>query len=219
VGRTTEPLIGLGLFDGKNDLGWHSEATPPGLIRLVREGVVTGKHKTIDRGKVVVTSIGGASREDIQWVHMNPLFRLKEVEYVESPLTLASLDNLVCINNALMVDMSGQIASETIGTLMRSAAGGQTTFAVGAYLSKGGRFVIVMPSTARGGTISRIVPNFPEGTQVTVPKSLADIVVTEHGIAELRGKTLRKRAELLISIAAPEFRTELEKEARKLMWP
>jgi len=219
VGRTTEPLIRLGLLDGKQDIGWHSEATPPGLIKLVGEGVVTGKYKTIDQGKVVVTSIGGASREDIQWVHMNPLFLLKNVAYVESPMTLGRLDNLVSINNALMVDLSGQIASETIGTRMRSAAGGQTTFAVGAYLSKGGRFIIVMPATAKAGTISRIVPNFPEGTQVTVPKSLADYVVTQYGIAELRGKTLRKRAEELISIAAPEFRVELQKEAKKLMWP
>jgi 4-hydroxybutyrate CoA-transferase len=212
-------LIRLGLLDGKQDIGWHSEATPPGLIRLVREGVVTGKYKTIDQGKVVVTSIGGASREDIEWVHMNPLFLLKDVNYVENPITLAGLDNLVCINNALMVDLSGQIASETIGIRMRSAAGGQTTFAVGAYLSKGGRFIIVMPSRAKGGTVSRIVPNLPMGTQVTVPKSLADYVVTEYGVAELRGKTQRKRAEQLISVAAPEFRDEIEKEARKLMWP
>jgi acyl-CoA hydrolase len=126
---------------------------------------------------------------------------------------------LFCINNALAVDFGGQIASETVGTKIYSAAGGQTTFAVGAYLSKGGRFIIVMPATAQGGAVSRIVPHFPVGTQVTVPKSLADYVVTEYGIAELRGKTLRKRAEALISIAAPEFRNELKKEMKKLLWP
>lgn len=218
VGRTTEPLLKLGLLNGKSDIGYHAEATPPGLIRLVREGVVTGKYKTIDQGKVMVTSIGGGSKEDMDWVNMNPLFWLKDVYYIESPLTLASLDNLICINNALMVDLAGQIASETIGRKIYSGAGGQTAFAVGAYLSKGGRFVIVIPATAKGGTISRIVPDFPIGTQITVPKSLADIVVTEYGIAKLRGKTLRKRAEELISIAAPQFRNELEKEAKRLLW-
>lgn len=219
VGRTTEPLLNLGLLDGKQDIGWHSEATPPRLIRLVREGVVNGKYKTIDQGKVVVTSIGGSPKEDMDWVNMNSLFWLKDVYYIESPLTLVRLDNLVCINNALAVDLSGQIASETMGTKVYSAAGGQTAFAVGAYLSKGGRFVIVMPATAKGGTVSRILPAFPVGTQVTVPKSLADYVVTEYGIAKLRGKTLRQRAEELISAAAPEFRTELRKEARRLLWP
>jgi len=219
VGRTTEPLVNLGLLDGKEDIGWHSEATPPGLIRLVREGVVNGKYKTIDQGKVVVTSIGGAPQEDMEWVNMNPLFWLKDVNYLESPITLAQLNDLICINNALAVDLSGQIASETIGMRIYSAAGGQTAFAVGAYLSKGGRFVIVLPSAAKGGTLSRIVPNFPTGTQVTVPKSLADYVVTEYGIAKLRGKTLRQRAEELISVAAPQFRAELKREAKKLLWP
>ena len=125
----------------------------------------------------------------------------------------------VCINNALAVDLSGQIASETLGTKTYSAAGGQTAFAVGAYLSKGGKFVIVLPATAKGGTVSRILPAFPVGTQVTVPKSLADYVVTEYGIAKLRGKTLRQRAEELISVAAPQFRPELRKEARGMLWP
>jgi len=219
VGRTTEPLLNLGLLDGKRDIGWHSEATPPGLIRLVREGVVNGRYKTIDRGKVVVTSIGGGSKEEMDWVNMNPLFWLKDVEYIENPVTLAQIDNLVCINNALAVDLSGQIASETVGTKTYSAAGGQATFAVGAYLSKGGRFIIVMPATAKGGTVSRITPTFPLNTQVTVSKSLADYVITEYGIAKLSGKTLRQRAEALIAIASPDFRAELKKEARRLLWP
>ncbi len=219
VGRTTEPLLNLSLVHGKQDIGFHSEATPPGLIRLVKEGVVTGKYKTIDQGKVVVTSIGGAPKEDMDWVSMNPIFWLKDVNYIESPLTLSELDNLVCINNALAVDLSGQIAAETIGTRIYSGSGGQTAFAVGAYLSKGGRFITVLPATAKGGIISRIVPAFPIGTQVTVPKSLADYVITEYGIAKLRGKTMRQRAEELISISAPEFRAELRKEAKRLLWP
>jgi 4-hydroxybutyrate CoA-transferase len=185
----------------------------------VREGVVTGKYKTVDQGKVVVTSIGGASREDIEWVNMNPLFLLKDVYYVESPFTLGGIDSMVCINNALAVDLSGQIASETVGSKVYSAAGGQTAFAVGAYLSKGGKFVVVLPATAAEETLSRIVPHFPVGTQVTVPKSLADYVVTEYGIAHLRGKTLRNRAKELISIAAPRFRDELDKEAKRMLWP
>ena len=219
VGRSTEPLLNLGLIHGKQDIGFHSEATPPGLIRLVKENIVTGKYKTRDQGKVVVTSIGGAPKEDMDWVNMNPLFWLKDVNYIESPLTLAGLDNLVCINNALAVDLSGQIAAETIGARIYSGSGGQTAFAVGAYLSRGGRFITVLPATAKGGTISRIVPHLPIGTHVTVPKSLADYVVTEYGIATLRGKTMRKRAEELISVAAPEFRSELKNEARRALWP
>jgi acyl-CoA hydrolase len=117
------------------------------------------------------------------------------------------------------VDLSGQIASETLGTRIYSGAGGQTAFAVGAYLSRGGRFIIVMPATAKGGTVSRVLSTLPAGTQVTVPKSLADYVVTEYGIAKLRGKTLRQRAEGLISVVSPEFRPELKEEARRLLWP
>jgi 4-hydroxybutyrate CoA-transferase len=219
VGRSTEPLVALGIFDNKCDLGWHSEATPPGVIALVREGVINGKRKTINPGKAVVTSLGGASKEDMDWVNNNPLFYLADVSYLWDARTISAHDNMVAINNAISVDLTGQISSESIGYQIISASGGQTAFAIGALLSKGGRSITIIPSAARGGTASRIVSALEPGTGVTVPRNCADYVVTEYGIAHLRGKSLRRRAEELIAIAHPDFRTELKKKADKLYWP
>jgi 4-hydroxybutyrate CoA-transferase len=219
VGRTTEPLVKLGIFNNKCDLGWHSEATPPGVIALVREGIINGRRKTINPNKAVVTSLGGASKEDMEWVNNNPLFWLVDVGYLWDARTISAHDNMVAINNAVSVDLTGQISSESIGYQIISASGGQTAFAIGALLSKGGRSITVIPSTARRGTASRIVPALELGTGITVPRNCADYVVTEYGIAHLRGKSLRRRAEELIAIAHPDFRTELKKKADKLYWP
>lgn len=219
VGRTTEPLVQLGLFEGKNDLGWHSEATPPGVILLVRQGVINGKYKTIHPGKVVVTSVGGSTREEMEWVDNNPLFWLVDVAYLEDIRVISAHENMVAINNALMIDLTGQICAETIGPRQMSAAGGQIPFVFGTWLSKGGRSITVLPSTAKNGTVSRIVPFLPPGTIVTIQRNCADYIVTEYGIAHLKGKTRRQRAEELIAIAHPDFRSELGKEARKLFWP
>lgn len=219
VGRTTEPLVVLGLFDGKRDLGWHSEATPPGIISLIQKGVINGKRKTLHPGKVVVTSIGGSSREEMQWVHNNPLFRLVDVAYLEDIRVISAHDNMVVINNALTVDLTGQICAESIGTRQLSGAGGQIPFVFGAWLSKGGRAITVLPSTAINGTVSRIVPILPPGTVVTIQRNCADYIVTEYGVAQLKGRTLRQRAEALIEVSHPDFRSELMAEARKLYWP
>jgi 4-hydroxybutyrate CoA-transferase len=219
VGRTTEPLVELGIFDHKCDIGYHSETTPPGVIPLVRKGIITGKYKTINTGKVVVTSIGGASKEDMDWVNGNPLFWLVDVGYLWDIRTISAHDRMLAINNALSVDLTGQIASENIGGRMFGSSGGQTAFAIGALLSKGGHSIIVLPSTAVNGSVSRIVAALPPGTAITVPRNCADIIVTEYGIASLRGKSLRRRAEELIEIAHPDFRSELAKEAKKLYWP
>ena len=218
VGRTTEPLVGLGLLNGKCDLGWHSEATPPGVIALVREGVINGKRKTINPGKAVVTSLGGAGKEDMDWVNNNPLFWLVNVTYLWDIRTISAHDDMVAINNSLSVDLGGQIASETIGYWVMNGSGGQSAFAIAALLSKGGRSIIVLPSTARKGAASRIVPCLEPGTAVTIPRNCADYVVTEYGIARLRGKSLRRRAEELIAISHPDFRAELRKEAQRLYW-
>lgn len=219
VGRTTEPLVRLGLLDGKHDIGVHSEATPPGIIRLVKEGVVTGKYKTLHPDKVVVTSIGGSSREEMEWVHMNPKFYLVDIGWLEDIRVIGSIDNFIAINNALLVDFSGQIGAESIGPRYLAGAGGQIPFAIGTWLSKGGKFISVLPSTARGGIASRIVPLMPEGTKVTIQSTCSDYVVTEYGIARLKGKTLRERTNELIAIAHPDFRGELRKQADKLYWP
>jgi len=219
VGRTTEPLVNLGMLDGKNDIGYHSEATAPGIIRLAQEGVITGKYKTVRPGKVVVTSVGGDTRERVQWVHMNPLFELVDIDYLEDIRVIAAHDNMVTINQALAIDLFGQSTAETLGVELVSGAGGQVPFHIGALLSKGGRAITVIPSTAQNGKVSRIRPLLPEGTTVTIHKNLADLIVTEYGVAHMRGRSRRQKAEALINVAHPDFRDVLRKEAEKLFWP
>jgi 4-hydroxybutyrate CoA-transferase len=189
------------------------------VISLVREGVINGKYKTLNPGKVVVTALGGSTKEEMEWANNNPLFELVDVEYLEDIRVIAAHDNMVAINNALSIDLTGQIASESIGTRIMSVAGGQIPFVFGALLSKGGRSITVLSSTAREGSISRIRPVLEPGTAVTIPRNCAQYVVTEYGIANLWGKSVRERAEELISIAHPDFRAELRKEAQKLFWP
>jgi len=219
VGRTTESLVQLGMLNGKHDLGYYSEMATAGVIPLIRDGVISGRRKNINPGIAVVASIGGATLEALQWVNNNPTFHIVDIESLEDIRAIAAHDNMVAINNALMLDLTGQIASETIGTRLLAVAGGQLPFVIGAWLSKGGRSITVLPSTAQGGKTSRILPLLLEGTVVTIHRNFADYVVTEYGIAKLRGKTLRQRVEELIAIAHPDFRAELRKEAAKLYWP
>jgi len=218
VGRTTEPLVQLGMLDNKHDLGYHSEATPPGTITLVKEGVITGKYKNINPDKAIVTSLGGGTREEMEWAANNPMFYLVDVAYLEDIRIVAAHDNMVAINNALTIDLTGQIAAESLGTRIMSVAGGQIPFVFGALLSKGGRAITVLPSTARNGTVSRITPMLPQGTVVTIQRNCADCIVTEYGIARLFGKSIRQRALELIAVAHPDFRAELTKEAKKMFW-
>jgi 4-hydroxybutyrate CoA-transferase len=220
VGRSTEPLVQLGILDGRNDVGYQSEATVPGIIRLVREGVITGKYKTVRPNKVVVTSVGGDTREEVQWVHMNPLFELVDVDYLEDIRTIAAMDNMVTINQALAIDLVGQTTAESLGPKLFSGAGGQVPFQIGALLSKGGRAITVIPSVAdtAEGRVSRIMPTLPEGTTVTIHKNCTDRIVTEYGVAELRGRSVREKAEALIDVAHPDFRDDLRAVARKRFW-
>ncbi len=216
VGRCTERLVQMGILDGRNDIGYQSEATVPGVIRRVREGVITGKYKTVKPGKAVITSVGGDTREEMQWVNMNPLFEVVDVDYLEDIRTIAAMDNMVCINQTLVIDLFGQSSAESLGPELYSGAGGQVPFQIGALLSKGGRGITVAPSTASGDKISRIVPLLPEGTNVTIHKNLSDRIITEYGIAELRGRSQRQKAEALINVAHPKFRDELRAAAKKL---
>ena len=219
VGGTAEWLLRLGTFNDKHDLGWFSENTPPGVVDLVRKGIMTGKRKTIHKGKAVATACGGSSKEDMAFINMNPLFELYSSDYILNSSVIAGNDNMVAINSALMIDLTGQIAAESIGPRMVSGTGGQLAFAIGASLSKGGRSIVVLNSTARGEAISRIVSTLEPGTVVTVPRTLAVLIVTEYVISRLKGKTQRQRAEELIAIAHPNFRDNLKKEARRLFWP
>ncbi|MDO8786034.1 MAG: acetyl-CoA hydrolase/transferase C-terminal domain-containing protein [Syntrophales bacterium] len=221
VGRTTELLVQHGLLDAKHGLGYHSEATPPGIITLVQEGVITGKYKTLNPGKVTVTSLGGGTKKEMAWASDNPIFELVDVAYLEDIRVIAAHDNMVAINQALAIELTGQITAEGFGTRQVSVAGGQIPFVFGALLSKGGRSITVLPSTVMtaNGPTSRIMPTLPEGTPITTLRNCAQYIVTEYGIANLWGKSVRQRAGELISIAHPDFRSELRAAAKKRFWP
>ncbi|MAG14694.1 MAG: hypothetical protein CL874_02260 [Dehalococcoidales bacterium] len=219
VGSTSEWLVPLGILDNRVDLGWHSEVTPRGVIKKVRDGTINGRYKNCHQGKVVTVAIGGGIKEDLEFVNDNPIFELYDADYVLDPRVIASNDNVLAINSALCIDLTGQIAAESTGWSMFGGSGGQLAFAIGSHMSKGGRFITALPSTTSGGYLSRIVSSLPEGTIVTVPRTLSDIVVTEYGIAKLKGKSQRERALELVAIAHPTFRQELDREAHCLFWP
>lgn len=218
VGGTAEWIAQLNILDNKIDLGWQSENTVRGIATLIMNGVVNGKRKNIHQGKAVATAVGGGSREEMDFINMNPMFEIYPSNYALNPRVISSNDNVLAINSAISVDLTGQIAAESVGPVMTSGSGGQLSFAIGAYLSKGGRSVVALPSTAKEGQISRIVPMLEQGTIVSVPRTLADIIITEYGIAHLKGKTQRGRALELIGIAHPDCRAELKKEAERLYW-
>jgi 4-hydroxybutyrate CoA-transferase len=221
VGSTSEWCCTLGTFESYKDLGWHSETTPRGIIPLIRRGIINSSRKNFKTGVAVATACGGGTKEDMDFVTMNPCFELHSAEWALDVRNISANDNMVAINSAVSVDFAGQIAAESIGPRVISGAGGQTSFAIGAFISKGGRFITVMPSTVGSGEKrrSRIAPMLAEGTVVTVPRTISDYVITEFGITRLKGKTQRERALGLISIAHPDFRDQLKKEAEKLYWP
>jgi 4-hydroxybutyrate CoA-transferase len=199
----------------KHDLGIHSEGYPGAIMDLARDGIVTGKYKTLDKGKVVSTSMFRGTEEQKAFANENPMFELRDISYTNNLRTIMSQNNMVAINNALSVDLTGHIASESIGPRVMASSGGQTDFTIGAQWSRGGRSVTVLPSRSRNGKISRIVPTIPAGTVVTIPRTYADYIVTEYGMARLRGKSIRERINEMIGIAHPDFRAELRKEAQR----
>jgi 4-hydroxybutyrate CoA-transferase len=204
-----------GAFDAKRDLGWHSETTLGRIIDLIERGVITGERKSLDRGKAVSSSFVGSDRQ-IAFVRMNPRIEVRPTSYVHNLRTIAAQENMVAINVGLAVDLTGQITAESIGYELMGGAGGQTEFVIGALNAKNGRSITVLESTALGGAESRIMPGFPPGTSVTVPRMYADMVVTEHGVARLWGKSLRERAKELIRIAHPRFRDQLTRQAHEV---
>ena len=216
VGQTSESVARSQAIRERQDLGWHSEATPRGIIRLVMDGIITGERKTLHHGKAIATSIGGGTKEEMDFVNGNPLFELYPNNYATNPVTIAQNDNMVAINSAVAIDLTGQVTAETVGRRQISTAGGQTPFAYGSMLSNGGRNVVVLPSTAQGGASSRIMSELPQGTIVTQTRSFADHVVTEYGIARLRGKSVRERALELIAVTHPDHREELLAQAKEL---
>ena len=218
TGTTSAYLAVLGAFDGRKDLGWHSEIGARGIINLIEKGVVTGARKTVNPGRALFTSLHPLGPEELSFAIDNPIIELRDVSYVNDIRTIAAHDSMVSINNAMSVDLSGQINSESIGHRIYNGTGGQPEFHIGAVLSEGGRAITLLYSTAQDGKTSRIVPALAEGSGVTVPRTFADIVVTEYGIARLRGKSFRERAQELISVAHPDFRPELKRAANQLYY-
>jgi len=208
-----------GAFDQKKDLGIYTESVWPGFTRLIKEGIVTGRCKNMHPGKVTAAAFSQGHQEDLDYLDNNPVFEQFDIEYVVDIRNIAENDNFVAINQAISVDLTGQINAESMGERMITGCGGQPEFHIGAVLSKGGRAITVIPSTALGGAISSIVPQFDPGTMVTIPRNWADYIVTEYGIASLMGKDYRQRAAELIRIAHPDFREELERAARKMFYP
>lgn len=202
----------------KTDLGVHTELITGGIATLVEQGVVTGRRKTYHPGRVVGSALAAMPRAERALIDRNPAFELYEFSYVDDIRIIMQHDNMVAVNNAMMVDLTGQIAAEGIGPKIWAGVGGQTAFAIGSSYSHGGRSIIVLPSShdVGGSHVSRIVPALPEGTLVTVPRTFVDYVVTEHGIAGLQGKTVRERISELIAVSHPDFRGELKREARRL---
>ena len=202
------PNYVLGMLADHRDLGFHSEMCPDGVMPLIESGVLNGARKTLHPGKVVAGFVLG-SRILLDYIDNNPAFEFHPTQYVNDPFVIAQNDNMIAVNSAIQVDLSGQVCADSIGTRPYSGFGGQLDFMRGAGRSKGGKPVIALPATARGGTVSRIVPVLEPGAGVVTPRCDVHYVVTEHGIAYLRGKTLRQRAEALISIADPRFQDEL----------
>lgn len=192
----------------KKDLGIHSEMISDGVVELIENGVITNARKNLHPGKSVVSFLMGTKRL-YDYADDNPAVAMYPVDYVNDPYVVGKNDNLVSINSCVQVDFMGQVAAESVGTTQISGIGGQMDFIRGARLSKGGRAVIAIASTAAGGKISKIVPFLDQGAAVTTSRTDVDYIVTEYGIAHLRGKTLKDRARALISIAHPKFREEL----------
>ncbi len=192
----------------KKDLGIHTEMFSDGVLELVRSGVITGKKKTLHPEKMVATFLMGTENV-YRFVNNNPNVELYPVDYVNDPRIISQNDNMVSINSCIEVDLMGQVVSECIGPMQFSGTGGQVDYVRGAAWSKNGKSIMAMPSTAKNGTASRIVPIITESAAVTTPRNEVDYVITEYGIAHLKGRTLRQRAEALIAIAHPDFREEL----------
>ena len=192
----------------KKDLGIHSEMISDGVMELMKAGVITNRKKTLNPGKSVVTFAMG-TRDLYDFLDDNPQFQMMPAEYVNDSYIISQNEKMVSINSCVEVDFSGQVASETVGKKQISGTGGQVDFIRGATRSKGGKAIIAIASTARGGKVSKIVPYLAEGTVVTTGRCDMDYIVTEYGIAHLRGQTHRERAKALIKIAHPAFREEL----------
>jgi len=198
----------------KHHLGIHTEMFSDGMVELFEAGVITNEAKTLHRGKIVASFVLGSKRT-FNFLDNNPFVEFGPSDYVNDPYVIAQNEKMVAINSAIAVDLTGQVCADSIGYDIYSGFGGQVDFIRGAARSKGGKPIIAMPSTAKGGTVTRIVDTLPPGAGVVTNRADVRHVVTEYGVASLFGKSLRERAHELIDIAHPDFRAELTSAARR----
>lgn len=215
LGIGTIPNAVLKTLKHKKDLGIHSEMISDGVVDLIKLGVINCHKKSYLPGKIVVTFLIG-TKTLYDFVDDNPMIMMAPVSFTNNPNVIAKNDKMISINSALQVDLVGQVASEAINYMQISGVGGQVDFVRGANLAKEGKSIIAFSSTAQKGTISRIVCGLNAGTFTTTSRNDVDYIITEYGVAQLKNRSVRERARLLIKIAHPRFREDLEKEAKKL---
>lgn len=209
------PNAVLAALNSHRHLGLHTEMFSDGVLDLIEAGVLDNDAKSFHRGKAVASFVMG-TRRLYDFVDDNPMIEMQPVTFTNDPFQIAQNDRMVAINSAIEVDLTGQVCADSIGHRLYSGIGGQLDFVRGASRSRGGKAIIALPSTAAGGTVSRIVPELKAGAGVVTTRGDVHFVVTEFGVADLYGKTLRERVRELISVAHPSFREELERAARRL---
>jgi RimJ/RimL family protein N-acetyltransferase len=214
IGFGNLPYAILKYLDGKKDLGLHTQLITDGFLPLFEKNVITNKKKTLLPGRVV-TSLCMGSEQIYRYVDNNPAFYFRSSEFVNDPTVIARNDNLISISSALEIDLTGQVCSDSMGYLFYSGIGDQVDFLRGSAMSRGGFSIIALPSTAKKGLVSRIVPHLSEGAGVATTRGDVNFVVTEYGIAELQGKGIYQRVMELSQIAHPQFRKELIEVAKK----
>jgi acyl-CoA hydrolase len=218
IGRIPDAVMS-GLWE-RSDLGIHTEMLSDGVMALAKAGVITGRKKTLLPGKIVTSFVMG-TRALYDWVDDNPAVEMRPSNFTNDAFQISRNDQMIALNSALAVDLTGQVAADTIGGRFFSGIGGQVDFIRGSARSKGGKPIIALPSTAKNGTISRIVPVLEEGAGVVTSRGDIHYVVTEYGAADLWGKNIRQRTMALIGIAHPDFRGDLlaSAKARKYVFP
>jgi 4-hydroxybutyrate CoA-transferase len=217
VGEPSALMFKAGAFDRAQHLGLHTELGSPGLAKLWEKGILDNSRKDIHTGKSVAVAWSGCDGEDLKIIRDNPAFELYDPDYLLHPTLMSRNETMTSVNSAIAVDLLGQIASEDrFGGHMVNGTGGQPDTHLSAMLSKRGRAITVMRSTALEGSLSKVVAQHEAGTLITIPRYLADTVVTEFGVARLMDKNHRQRADELIAVAHPDFRGELRKKAAEL---
>ena len=216
IGIGNLPAAILQVLEGKNDLGFHSGMLSDSAANLVEKGVVTNSRKNVFRGKIVAGELIGTERL-FRFGHENPVLEMHGADVSHNAQLIGQIDHFIAINSALEIDLTGQINAESLDGFQLSGVGGQFDFVEGAYFSRGGKSITALTSSAGKGKISRIVPRLSSGAIATIPRYMSDIVVTEYGGAQLRGKSNRQRAEALIAIAHPDFRDQLREESSRYL--